>query len=363
MPLKVSQLPSQNLPTGSLWYFADEPNAPAKALLLRNLAGHKVDDFLLRQQFAVFLHHEGKRELSGPLVRNTDDGRVANAWVLKQNCLELGRWHLEALVLDQLLDTVDDEELAVVVVVRNIAGVQPAVIVDGTLPSHVALHDERTLEAQLAALVGPECPASLRVDHLHPLALAHLADAAGLVLEPVLHQHAERSLAHSISLPYECDSEPLAHLVLNLLAERCCAAEQRHQRAEIIVVHHRVLGQEHHQRRHKRHQVHPVPLNAAKEQRRIEPGHHHAPAVVRHHVEQADAGNYVEQRSDGKRHQLIWQFQHLSSLFRVRNRRNDALVRQLHALRQPGSTGRQHHQRNMVHPVNRLQPEAGTNIH
>jgi hypothetical protein len=47
--------------------------------------------------------------------------------------LELRRRHLEALVLDDLLEPVDDEDLVVIVHEADVSGVQPAFLVDGVL--------------------------------------------------------------------------------------------------------------------------------------------------------------------------------------------------------------------------------------
>jgi hypothetical protein len=62
-----------------------------------------------------------------------DDGGVLDLRVRDEERLQLRRRHLEALVLDDLLEPVDDEDLVVVVHVADVAGVQPAVLVDGVL--------------------------------------------------------------------------------------------------------------------------------------------------------------------------------------------------------------------------------------
>jgi len=61
------------------------------------------------------------------------DGGVLDLRVRDEERLELGRRHLEPLVLDDLLEPVDDEDLVVVVDIADVAGVQPAVLVDGVL--------------------------------------------------------------------------------------------------------------------------------------------------------------------------------------------------------------------------------------
>src|SRR5437667_188476 len=77
---------------------------------------------------------------------------------------------LVALVLDQLLEAVDDREVAVRVDMPDVARVQPPVGVDrlgGRLRiAEVAAHDLRAAEADLAILPGVELRTG---DHVHDL--------------------------------------------------------------------------------------------------------------------------------------------------------------------------------------------------
>ena len=57
--------------------------------------------------------------------------------------LELGGRHLHALVLNQLLQPIDDEEVAVSVGVADVAGVQPAVVTAGGRRSSCRRHERR----------------------------------------------------------------------------------------------------------------------------------------------------------------------------------------------------------------------------
>ena len=86
----------------------------------------------------------------------------------EQHRLELGRRHLVALVLDQLLDPVDDEPPAVLVDHADVAGVQPAVGVDEgvglLLPAEVALHPLRAADPDLALLARADVLAGRDVD-------------------------------------------------------------------------------------------------------------------------------------------------------------------------------------------------------
>jgi hypothetical protein len=53
-------------------------------------------------------HDEGLRQLAGLVVGHADHGDVGDLRMGEQQRLELGGRHLEALVLDELLEPVDD---------------------------------------------------------------------------------------------------------------------------------------------------------------------------------------------------------------------------------------------------------------
>ena len=105
-------------------------------------------------------HDEGGRDLAGLVVGEADHRGVGDLRVGEQQRLELGRRHLEALVLDELLEPVDDEQVPVGVDVADVAGVQPAVGVDrvgrGLRVVEVALHHLRTPDPDLAVGVDAE---------------------------------------------------------------------------------------------------------------------------------------------------------------------------------------------------------------
>ena len=99
-------------------------------------------------------------DLARLVVGQPDHGGVGDCGVGEQQRLELGRRHLEALVLDELLEPVDDEEVAVGVDVADVAGVQPAVVVDRVRRRRslfeVALHHLRAAHPHLAVFVDAE---------------------------------------------------------------------------------------------------------------------------------------------------------------------------------------------------------------
>ena len=97
-----------------------------------------------------------------------DDRHVGDRRMRQQHRLQLRRSDLAGLVLDQLLQAVDQEEVAVLVRVADVAGVQPAVGVDhrggGVRPVEVALHHLRPANPELAMLAGPEIGPGREVD-------------------------------------------------------------------------------------------------------------------------------------------------------------------------------------------------------
>ena len=86
----------------------------------------------------------------------------------EQQPFELCGRHLESLVLDELLDPVGDEEVPVDVHPAEIAGVEPAVAVDGRRGRgrvvEVPGHHLRAAHPQLALDVVADCFAGGRVD-------------------------------------------------------------------------------------------------------------------------------------------------------------------------------------------------------
>jgi hypothetical protein len=76
--------------------------------------------------------HDGRLgDLARLLVGDADHGGVGDRGVGEQHALQFGGGDLVALVLDELLDAVDDSHRALVIDARDVAGVQPAVGIDG----------------------------------------------------------------------------------------------------------------------------------------------------------------------------------------------------------------------------------------
>src|SRR5262249_3077128 len=127
---------------------------PTNLLVGRHATSDPVHPLGWRDRCAE--HDEGLRDLAGLLVGARNHRGVHDRGMREQQAFELGRRHLHALVFDQLLDAIDDVEVAVGVGVAHVARVQPALGVDrarGRLRVvPVAAHDVRPAHANLAAL-------------------------------------------------------------------------------------------------------------------------------------------------------------------------------------------------------------------
>ena len=120
-----------------------------QALVGRDALGHPG-----HQRVAVHVlarDHEGDRDLAAALIGAPDHGRLGHRGMAAQQRLELGRRHLQRVDLDDLLQPVDDEHVALGVHVAEVAAVHPAVRVDqvGRL-AQVAAHGLRAADQQLA---------------------------------------------------------------------------------------------------------------------------------------------------------------------------------------------------------------------
>ncbi len=75
-------------------------------------------------------HHEGFRNLATLVIGQRYHRRIGYGGMAAQHCLELGGRYLEALVLDQLLQPIDDREVAVLICVTDVARVEPALLIE-----------------------------------------------------------------------------------------------------------------------------------------------------------------------------------------------------------------------------------------
>ena len=148
---------------------------------------------------------ERRRDLADLDVGHADHGGVGHVGVFEEHCFELGRCHLEAVVLDQLLDPPDDEQVPVGVDAGEIAGVQPAVGVDGLGGRggvvEVSGHHLWSPHEQLADLVDTECSAFVVDDERFGVRHGHAAGAR-------FHVGQDRRVAHRAELGH---AERLVH--------------------------------------------------------------------------------------------------------------------------------------------------------
>ena len=140
----VSELPAEDLARCRLRDHVDELDE-ADLLVGGDLASDEFLDFLGRGVHARLGHQERLGQLARFVVRNAYDRGIGDRRVRQEQTLEFGRRHLEALVLDELLDPVHHIDMPVAVEVCDVAGVQPTIGIDGRVGSflvvEVPLHD------------------------------------------------------------------------------------------------------------------------------------------------------------------------------------------------------------------------------
>src|SRR4051812_47432316 len=111
---------------------------------------------LLGARLLPWLQHDGRRDLlAHRLVGHADHRRLGDRRVLVQDLLDLARIDVVAAADDHVLLAVDDEEVAILVELRHVAGVEPAPAHDllrRVGPAPVALHDVVAADADLADL-------------------------------------------------------------------------------------------------------------------------------------------------------------------------------------------------------------------
>ena len=228
----------------------------------------------------------------------------ATAGCCDEHRLELGRRHLVALVLDELLDAVDEHDVAVVVGAADVAGVQPAVGVDrggGRLRVvEVAAHDLRPAHADLALLARAELVAAGDVDD-PALGVGHRrADRP----EPVARGIERRDvgdragLGHAVALHHRA-ADALRGGLLQLGAQRRGARVDERQAREVEALDDRALGQGEDDRRDEVGLRGAVLLHEAEEALEVEARHRdERRAVAQDRVHDHGQAVDVEERQD-----------------------------------------------------------------
>src|ERR1700757_1653428 len=144
----------EDLACRALGEFLHEPDVP-RILVGRHLL---LDEGCERRsiRFGTGLEcHRGPDFLAELVVRDPQDGDLAHCRMLVKDFLDLARIHVVPAPDDHVLLAVDDEEVAVRIDPRDVAGVKPAVA--DRLPGRVAappvaLHDVVALDDDLADL-------------------------------------------------------------------------------------------------------------------------------------------------------------------------------------------------------------------
>jgi hypothetical protein len=249
---------------------------------------------------------ERLRHLAGLLVRAGDDRRVRHRRVLEDHGLELGGGDLEALVLDELLEAVDEVEPRVLVGVADVAGAQPPVVVERAsrrlVVAEVPAHHLRAADPHLAVLARPELGA---VEEVHDLALSaryRRADRAGPVLL-ALHRHRVRDragLGQAVALD-DLAAEPRAARVRELGAERSGARVDSPQARQVAIADRGRLREREDDRRDEVRLGHLVALHQLEEPVEVEARHRHddrpgPQRLVHDHRHAVD----VEERQDAR---------------------------------------------------------------
>ena len=295
----------ENLSRGRLRDRVGEVDVP-QPLVVRDVLLDEGHHRLAAHRFTG--HHERLRHLATFAVRHGNDGRVRDVRVLQQHRLELGRRHLEALHLDQLLEPIDDLEVSVLVDDPDVAGVQPPVGVHRLCRRlgvvQIPLHHLRSAHPHFSALADADVLAGLRIDDPAFGARHQRTDLAGAIRAGHGVVRRGAGFGHAVALPHP-HAEPRLHRVGELRPERRRAREQPLDLREIELVHHRMLGERHRNRRHDvRERDRPL-LQHAQEHLEVELGERDARGAAQqaqvhhhHHAVDMEERQHAHQRPD-----------------------------------------------------------------
>src|SRR5207249_7242829 len=168
-----------------------------------------------------------------------DDAGVGDRGVLAEHRLDLSRSDTEALVLDELLLAIDDEDVALLVAAADVAGVEPAVADDvgrvlRLVP--VAPHHLRAANADLADLsIGKRLRAGLEVDDLVLRAGNHSPDRFEHGRVYWVGVRYRRGLGETVALD-DRFADALDHPLRGIGSERGGAAEEKAHRREVVLL-------------------------------------------------------------------------------------------------------------------------------
>ena len=244
-------------------------------------------------------NHKCLRALTEVIVGNADHGRLVHRRVLVKHLFQHARVHLEPAHHDHVLHAVDDEGVAVLVDVGDVARAQEAVDEHvAVVAPPVALHHLRPPEGQLARLAHRHHFRGVVLVHDHDVrARQRQADGARFVhAVKRVHRHHARAFRQAIAL-HQNGGGRLAEALLQLNRQRRAARNAQPQRVKIALLqggrvqHRRVHG------RHARQHRHLMLANGLDRLPQLKLGQHHDHAAnPRRHVENDGVGEHVEKR-------------------------------------------------------------------
>ena len=117
---------------------------------------------------AGLANNKSLREFASLLIGHTNHGDVGNLWMRNQQRFQLGGRDLEALVLDQFLESIHDRDVVVFVDHGDVSRVEPTVRIDRAagclVVVEVALHHLRAPDPQFARFADTTILAGVRIN-------------------------------------------------------------------------------------------------------------------------------------------------------------------------------------------------------
>src|SRR5579883_1462639 len=164
----------------------------ARNLLAANLALAVFAQFFLGQLLARSGDDDSQQFFAEEFVGDAENLHIGYFWMANQEFFDLAREKVLAAANDHLFEAAHDIDVAICIHCRQVAGVQPALGVDGLRRPVgyivVAGHDDGAATADFAALADRNGRACGRVDDLDIGMWQGFADGCRLALEGVIGQ-------------------------------------------------------------------------------------------------------------------------------------------------------------------------------
>ncbi len=264
----VAQHPLEELAALVARQLADDDD-PLRHLERRERAAGVLDDCGLVDDMPVAGHDDGRHRLDPPRVRRRDDGDLGDRGVGVDRVLHLPRRHEHSSGVDDVLDPVDDGEVALRVADDHVAGVEPPVperLLRGLRLVPVPDAQLRRAVQELAALTRRDVRARLVDDpgldeeHRPPARLGAVLVLVGkedgrerpdlALAEAVVEPDVGQSLRKPVPDRARHDRGPVVRLA---------------QRGEVGAVEGRMVGERHPDRRREEERAVVVRLDAAQQ--------------------------------------------------------------------------------------------------